>query len=115
MNKEQMRELAQRQLEAYNSRDLKKFCECYHPEVKVTHLIGNQVRCEGIEAFRTLYRTLFETNPRLHCELKSRMILDSSVVDEEWVTGVAHAPEGLHVVAIYGFREGRIDRVWFPR
>jgi len=48
-------------------------------------------------------------------EIKSRVILTDSVVDEEWITGAAKYPEGLHAVAIYAFRDGLIDRVWFTR
>ena len=107
--------LVQRQLEAYNARDIDVFCSCFHPEVKVVRLVSNEVRSTNIDQFREGYRQLFAENPDLHCELKSRIILDSAVVDEEFITGLKTMPSGLHALAIYAFRDGLIDRVWFPR
>jgi hypothetical protein len=115
MTKEQMEQIVQRQLDAYNRRDLKAFCDCYHSEVKVTNLIANNIGSDGKEKFTAVYKGLFESSPKLHCELKSRIVLASAVIDEEWVTGAAKYPNGLHAVAVYGFRDGLIDRVWFPR
>jgi len=115
MTKEQMEQLVQRQLDAYNRRDLKDFCDCYHPDVKVTNLIAGEIGSTGKAEFTAVYKGLFESSPKLHCELKSRIILASAVIDEEWVTGAAKYPNGLHAVAVYGFKNGLIDRVWFTR
>jgi hypothetical protein len=68
-----------------------------------------------MDAFKNVYRDLFEKSPALYCELKSRIVLETAVIDEEMVTGIPRYPNGLHAVAIYGFRDGKIDRVWFPR
>lgn len=116
MKKEEMVALAQGQLDDYNRRDLEAFCTHYHPEVQVYRLgeVTEKI-CEGIEAFREIYRGRFDSNPRLHCELKHRTVLSGSVLDEEWVTGVEGAAAPSHVVAIYGFRDGKIGYVWFTR
>lgn len=113
MNKERMIELAQGQLDAYNQRDLEKFCSFYHPQVEVFRLSNNEKTCDNIETFRSMYKTRFEENPELHCELRSRVVLNDSVLDEEWVTGAGPTPS--HVVAIYSFRDNLISRVWFAR
>jgi len=55
----QIRELAIRQLDAYNASDLAGFVSCYHAEVQVFE--GTKLVCEGQEAFRERYRKLFET------------------------------------------------------
>lgn len=115
MTKTEMENLVQRQLEAYNRRDLEGFCACYHREVKIVTLITGQQSCDGMDNFREIYRGLFDSNPNLRCELKSRIVLDAAVIDEEAVTGAARYPDGLHAVAIYGFRDKLIDRIWFPR
>lgn len=110
-----MEKIVQEQLEAYNSRDLERFCACYHAEVKVVRLLSDLTTVTNITEFKEAYRNLFATNPQLHCELRSRIVLESAVIDEEFVTGLQRAPEGFHTVAIYGFRDGLIDRIWFPR
>ncbi len=107
--------LVQGQLDAYNSRDTTLFCSFFHSEVKAAQLISGKSLLSGMDEFEKIYRELFESNPKLHCELKSRIILESAVIDEEFVTGIARFPQGLHAVAIYGFRDDKIDRIWFPR
>lgn len=114
MTKEEMTKLAQKQLDAYNQQDLEAFCSCYHPQVIVTNLLSGSIRCQGKADFTKIYRALFESSPKLHCELKSRIVLEATVMDEEYVTGSSRSPQGIHTVAIYGFRDGLIDRVWFP-
>ena len=109
-----MIDLIDRQIEAYNRRDLEAFVRCYHPHIQVTHLNSEHKPLHGIEELRTLYGTVFETNPKIHGEIKSRIILESSIIDEEWITGSVKYPNGLHGVVIYAFRDGLIDRVWFP-
>ena len=78
-------------------------------------LISAVTTVTNISQFQEIYRELFKSNPQLHCDLKKRIILDSAVIDEEFVTGLQRKPEGLHTVAIYGFRDGLIGTVWFPR
>ncbi|MNL67688.1 hypothetical protein D3C87_1922990 [compost metagenome] len=68
-----------------------------------------------MERFREGYKGLFSSSPNLFCDIKSRIVLEESVIDEEFVTGAAKYPQGLHAVAIYAFRDGLIDRIWFPR
>ena len=115
MTKQQMQALVQGQLDAYNRRDVERFCACYHPEVLAIDLITHETVCRGIDQFAVRYRQRFSSSPQLHCELRSRIVLESSVIDEEYVSGAAQFPEGLHACAIYGFRDGLIDRVWFCR
>jgi hypothetical protein len=114
-SRERMLELAQGQLEAYNQRDLEKFCLNYHPDVTAYRLATGDVICQGMPAFREVYKSRFDSSPRLHCELKSRIVLNDSILDEEWVTGVEGASAPSHVVAIYAFEDGLISKVWFAR
>jgi hypothetical protein len=60
MNKVEMQKLVQLQLDAYNRRDLEKFCECYHHEVVVTYLVSDRLPTKGIEAFKKIYRENFK-------------------------------------------------------
>lgn len=115
MTKEQMERLAQKQLDSYNKGDLKTFCECYHPDIKVFNLISSKIGIEGKDKFTEIYRKLFTSSPDLKCNLKSRIVVDASVIDEEFVVGIPGYPSGLHTVAVYGFKDGLIDRVWFTR
>ncbi len=104
--------LAQRQLNAYNARNLEAFLAPYAEDVELRDLEGKVVST-GKEAFRTRYGELFRTAPALHCELRGRVSAASWVVDEERVTGRADAP--IHALAMYEVVNGRIARVRFMR
>lgn len=111
--KEKMIELCQGQLDAYNKGDIAAFSSFYHPEVTAYRLPGHEKILNGIEELKILYKKRFAENPNLHCELKSRVVLESSVLDEEWVTGVTNQSKPSHVVAIYKFKDDLIHSIWF--
>lgn len=116
MTKDEMVRLVQGQLEAYNKRDIDAFCAFFHPDVQTFRLVpAFEHRVNGMEGFRSGYAAMFSASPRLNCEIKSRIVMNETVIDEEWVTGSANFPEGIHASAIYAFRDGLIDRVWFSR
>jgi hypothetical protein len=115
ITKERMIELCQGQLDAYNERNIEKFATFYHPEVKAYRLQGNEVIVDGIQDLFEGYKKRFDDNPKLYCELKSRVVLESTVLDEEWVTGVTGQDKPSHVVAIYNFKDNLIHSIWFTR
>lgn len=102
--------LVQRQLNAYNLRDLDAFCATYAEDVKIIGLDG-KVQLSGLEAFRAEYRPFFEKFPKLHCEVVKRMVFGAYIIDEERVTGAGK--EAHHAAAIYEVRNGRIATVRF--
>ena len=112
---EKMLELVQGQLIAYNKKDLEVFCTYFHPEVEVYRLNQNELTCRGIETFRGLYKNRFLDNPKLLCEIRHRTVLENTILDEEWITGVEGVSSPGHVVAIYAFRDNLIAQVWFTR
>lgn len=113
ISKARMIELCQGQLDAYNRKDIIAFASFYHPEVKAFRLQGNEQIFDGIEQLKVNYGKRFSENPNLNCELKSRVVLENSVLDEEWVTGVTNQSKPSHVVAIYKFKDNLIHSIWF--
>ncbi len=103
------------QLLAYNARDIDRFVACYGENVKAFNLTSAEPLFEGRENLRRRYTEVFADNPKLHCEIKSRMRLGAFSIDEEWVTGVVAAPQGIHVSAIYFVADGLIQTIWFTR
>lgn len=103
----------ERQVEAYNARDVEAFVACYAEDVALEDA-GGAVQTSGREQMREDYAELFEKCPNLHAEIAARIRVGPYVVDEERVSGL---PAGdLHVVAIYRLDdEGLIDRVRFLR
>lgn len=112
-SQEKMIALCQGQLDAYNARDLVKFASFYHPDVTAYRLSNSEPILKGLVQLRSMYGKRFSENPQLHCELRSRIILAETVLDEEWVTGVVSQQRPAHVVALYKFKDDRIHSIWF--
>jgi hypothetical protein len=113
MTKNEMLKIVDEQVKAYNQRNLMKFCACYHDEIKIERLFNPTKSINGIKKFQKKYEDLFNNSPLLKCEIKSRTALDHAIIDEEKISGSANFSDELHTIAIYGFRDGLIDRVWF--
>jgi hypothetical protein len=104
----------QRQVEAYNARDVEAFLACYAEEVVIEDADGVP-RTSGREEMRKRYRELFDSASDLHAEIPSRIRVGRYVVDEERVGGLPGGNE-IHAIAIYRLdHDGLIDRVRFLR
>ena len=106
-------DLAQMQLNAYNLGDIESFLEAYSDTVKV-YGFPDIFRYQGKDKMRANYASFFESTPDLHCELVNRIVLGSTVVDQELVTGLNNGRE-IRAIAIYKIRDGKIQEVYFDR
>ena len=102
---------AQRQLDAYNARDLEGFVREYAEDVVVYRLPDPNPVIVGRAALAAHYRDNRFNLPELHATLVHRMVFGNKVIDQELVVGVPGAP--LEVAAIYEVSEDGISRVWF--
>jgi hypothetical protein len=102
---------AQRQLEAYNARDLARFVAEYTEDVQVWRLPGTEPVLVGRDALAEHYRTKRFNLPGLHAEVVQRMVFGNKVIDQERVTGVQDAP--MEVAAVYEVTPAGISKVWF--
>jgi hypothetical protein len=101
----------QRQLEAYNARDLERFLAEYADDVVVYRPPSTEPAIVGKVALGTHYARHRFNLPGLHARLLNRIVSGNTVVDQEEVTGL---PEGvLAAVAVYRVIDGRIKAVWF--
>jgi hypothetical protein len=103
------KELAQQQLDAYNSKQIDAFLKPYAKDVKV-YRFPNTFLYEGIETMRKNYADYFKKTPDLHCELQNRIIFKNKVIDHELVTANGKI---IKAVAIYGIKDGKISTVTF--
>lgn len=107
-------DMAQRQLDAYNARDIEAFLACYAPDVEVRDFPSGALTMEGREAMRARYGDMFARCPDLHARLVSRTAKDQVVIDTEAVTGIK-PDEVVDAIAIYEVAGELIQRVWFVR
>ena len=104
--------VVQRQVEAYNARDIEAFLSFYADDVVVRRLPSGEVAWDGKEAMRPRYAKRFADNPELLCTVTQRIVHGDWIVDHELVTGVEGRPR-VRAVVTYEVRDGLIRNVWF--
>jgi hypothetical protein len=103
------RYLAQKQLDAYNKRDINAFLDAYAKDVKVYNY-PNKLDYEGLENMRNRYESFFKKTKDLHCKLVDRIVYKDQVIDHELVTANGRQ---FKAVAIYKMKKGKIISVTF--
>lgn len=102
-------DLAQRQLNGYNLRNIDAFLEPYADDVEI-YAYPNKLLYTGKETMRSQYASMFERTPNLHCELKERIVQGQVVIDKE---RVQFGERILEAVAIYHIENNKIKKVYF--
>ncbi|MEO6925647.1 MAG: nuclear transport factor 2 family protein [Rhodanobacter sp.] len=104
--------VVQRQLEAYNARDLEGWLATCSEDSE-QHLLHVAPLACGREAIRERMAERFN-DPALHAELVSRTVMDNVVVDHQFVTRTF--PDGLEtieMICIHEVRAGFIVKATF--
>ena len=104
-----------RQVDAYNARDLEAFLGWYSEDVKITSWPGGKTMATSRDDMKQIYGRLFARSPKLHCRVVTRIVQGEVVIDHELVTGIAGRAH-VRAVAVYRVRGDRIVSVMFlPR
>lgn len=102
----------QRQLDAYNAKDIDTFMTCWAPDAKI-YAHPDTLLADGAAAIRARHVARFR-EPNLFGRLVHRMSAGNTVVDREVVKrAFPEGPGQVDVIAIYELAEGRIARAWF--
>ena len=104
-------DIVQRQVEAYNDRDLNRFVSAYSETITIFRMPSAEPSISGKLQLAEFYSTQRFNLPGLRAEIVNRIVLGDKVIDHERVSGVRDSP--IEVVAIYQVAEGLIERVWF--
>lgn len=105
-------DVVQRQLDAYNARDMDAWIATYHEDAEQWSLKGSRLAV-GHAAMRARMAERF-AEPDLHAKLLNRMVMGSVVADLERIT--RNFPQGrgfLEMLCIYEVADGRIARATF--
>lgn len=102
-------QLAQRQLNAYNLRNIEAFLEPYADDVEV-YAFPDRLLMKGKQQMRTEYSDMFSGTADLHCELVNRIIQGNVVIDRE---KVRMNGKYFEAVALYQIENHKISRVYF--
>jgi hypothetical protein len=105
-------ELVERQLAAYNAKDLEAFVAVYAPDVELFEFPDKPL-AKGTAAMRERYQQRF-ADPILHCTIKNRIVVGNRVIDQEHIRRTwPEGPGTWDAVAIYEVKGALIQRVWF--
>jgi hypothetical protein len=100
----------QRQLDAYNARNLKRFLAEYSEDIRVFRPPAEMPVIVGKKAFGEFYQTQRFNLAGLHAELVNRMVLGNKVIDHERIAGVREQP--FEVAVVYEVRDSLIVCTW---
>lgn len=105
--------VVQAQVDAFNRRDVEGFMAAYAPGAIHWEYPADTVFA-GAARIRAHYTELFSdpdvTN--LHADVRSRIVKDRFVIDEEHITGLPADDPHISVI-IYEVRDGLIHNAWF--
>ena len=105
-------EVVQRQLDAYNARDIDAVMATYADDIEHFEFPSTRVASNAAEVRERLSARLQE--PNLHARLLARTAMGNLVIDHERVT--RDFPEGLgtvELIAMYEVQAEKIVRAWF--
>jgi hypothetical protein len=103
--------IVQRQLDAYNSRDIEALLSTYADDAELFEHPATLLAC-GVAALRERFTARLQ-EPNLYAQLLSRIVMGQTVIDHEEVFRTF--PEGsgrLRLIMIYEVRGDKIARAW---
>lgn len=104
-------EVVQKQLEAYNQRDIESFMAVIDPEIKVYDFATAKNTMQGYDACKAFYSKLFNDSPNLHSTILTRTVFGNKVIDHESITGRNGNDEVLELVLIYEVENAKIHKI----
>ena len=103
--------VVQRQLDAYNARDVDAMLATYADDAQ-TFEHPSKLLAGGSVQLRERFKVRFQ-EPNLHAALLKRVVMGNIVVDHEKVTRTfPEGPGTLELMMIYDVQNGRIARAW---
>jgi len=104
--------VVQRQLDAYNARDIAAFIAVWADDAQCFEHPAKPL-ARGVDEIRARHELRFR-EANLHARLVHRMSVGNTVIDREVVTRTfPEGPGTIDVIAIYEVAHGKIANAWF--
>ncbi|HSN61751.1 MAG TPA: amidohydrolase family protein, partial [Ferruginibacter sp.] len=107
--KESPEAIVQRQLNAYNARNIDAFMDTYADDVEL-YSFPNKFISKGKEEMKNNYNAMFKSLPNLYCQVVNRIVNGNVIIDKE---KVRFKNGFIEAVAIYEVANGKIKKVTF--
>lgn len=104
-------EVVQKQLEAYNNRDINGFMSVIDQNVTMHNFSTGEITLEGYEACKKVYGALFVASPNLHSKILTRTVFKNMVIDHEYITGRKGSTTPIELVLIYEVHNEKITKM----
>ena len=101
-------DVVQRQVDAYNARDLERFAATYAESIAIFRMPAVDPAVSGKARLTEVYRERFRSD-HLHAEILARMVLADKFINHERVIGIRDEP--MEAVAVYEVRPAPV-RAW---
>ncbi|HWH71526.1 MAG TPA: nuclear transport factor 2 family protein [Candidatus Sulfotelmatobacter sp.] len=103
--------VVQRQLDAFNARDVEALLAIYAEDAQMFEHPA-KLLASGTAELRARFAARFQ-EPQLHAALRQRIVMGNIVVDHEAVTRTfPEGPGKIELVMIYQVQDGRIAKAW---
>jgi hypothetical protein len=104
--------VVQKQLDAYNARDLEALLAIYAVDAQQFEHPA-KLLATGTAELRERFAARFK-EPNLHATLFKRIVMGNKVIDHERITRTfPEGPGTIELIAIYEVQNGRIAKAWF--
>jgi len=110
MQRDQPADIIQKQLIAYNKRNIQVFIELFDDEAAFYRYGESTPFLKGKEKIKAYYSNLFKQSPSLNSEIQSRIIIGNKVIDHEIITGRMGDPKPVELILIFEVSEDKIIR-----
>jgi len=104
-------DVAERQFDAYNKRDLEGFLLNFSDSFKGYRMPSVEPAFVGKEQLAKFYATERFNRPGLRAELLNRTVMGNKVFDHERVWGVKESY--IEMMVVFEVRDGLIQTAWF--
>ena len=101
--------VVQRQVNAYNARNIDAFMDTYAEDIELYDFPGKLIS-KGKQKMKDNYASMFSNVTNLYCEIEKRIVIGNKIIDKEKVRA---GKETIHAVAVYEVEKGKIKKVTF--
>ncbi|MAY84030.1 MAG: hypothetical protein CMP59_07850 [Flavobacteriales bacterium] len=101
----------QANLDAYNNRDIETFMLYISEEIEMYRMGECEPYSTGKQEVKNTYKRYFENSPKLHSEIKKRIVYGNKVIDHEYITGANGSEEAFELILIYEVIDGLIVKM----
>ena len=108
-----MSKIVEKQIEAYNKKDLEEFLACYAEETQAFMLESNQQLTNGKEQLRQIMSKSFLDAPESNSSVLNSLTQGNLVINKEKITGHTKNDMIITTLSIYEVINNQITKVWF--